>query len=414
MILPDLALLRRRRDLRLLVGGYAVSPIGGAFTQVALTIQVYDLTGSTLAVGLLGAARVHPDRRAGADRRRAGGRLRPPQADLRGGARVGVRVRRAAGQRAACRRRSCGCSTSRRRCSPRASAVLRPPLDALLPRLVERDELKAATAISWSLMSVVRDRRAGARGLGDRRRGRAVRVRDRRRDVLRLAERVRAHAHASAAPGRGPAEPARRGRGRQVRVVAPGDPRLLRDRHERDVLRDAVRAVPGRGGAVRRGRGGRAAVGRARRWARSWPCSRAGGACACTTTAARSCSRPPAGARSIALFGLADSLWLALVALAFAGAADAISGIFRGALWNETIPDRLRGRLAGLEMISWSSGPLLGNARAGRRGVAVRPRAVDRDRRRAGRRGVRRARGRCCRASGTTTRGREAGARPRR
>ena len=40
-------------------------------------------------------------------------------------------------------------------------------------------------------------------------------------------------------------------------------------------------------------------------------------------------------------------------------------GIFRGALWNETIPDRMRGRLAGVEMISWSSGPLLGNARAG-------------------------------------------------
>ena len=58
--------------------------------------------------------------------------------------------------------------------------------------------------------------------------------------------------------------------------------------------------------------------------------------------------------------------------LALAGAADAISGIFRGALWNETIPDRLRGRLAGVEMISWSSGPLLGNARAGLRRVAVR------------------------------------------
>ena len=48
-----------------------------------------------------------------------------------------------------------------------------------------------------------------------------------------------------------------------------------------------------------------------------------------------------------------------------AGGVDAISGIFRGALWNETIPDRLRGRLAGVEMISWSSGPLLGNVRAG-------------------------------------------------
>ncbi len=64
-------------------------------------------------------------------------------------------------------------------------------------------------------------------------------------------------------------------------------------------------------------------------------------------------------------FGLAQSLWLALLMLVVAGAGDGVSGIFRGALWNETIPDRLRGRLAGVEMISWSSGPLLGNARAG-------------------------------------------------
>jgi hypothetical protein len=54
-----------------------------------------------------------------------------------------------------------------------------------------------------------------------------------------------------------------------------------------------------------------------------------------------------------------------LLMLALAGAADGVSGIFRGVLWNQTIPDRLRGRLAGVEMISWSSGPLLGNARAG-------------------------------------------------
>jgi len=35
VILPDLGLLRRRRDLRLLVGGSTVSSIGTAFTQVA-------------------------------------------------------------------------------------------------------------------------------------------------------------------------------------------------------------------------------------------------------------------------------------------------------------------------------------------------------------------------------------------
>jgi hypothetical protein len=44
---------------------------------------------------------------------------------------------------------------------------------------------------------------------------------------------------------------------------------------------------------------------------------------------------------------------------------DTISGIFRATMWNETIPDHLRGRLAGVEMISWSSGPLLGDAEAG-------------------------------------------------
>ena len=42
-----------------------------------------------------------------------------------------------------------------------------------------------------------------------------------------------------------------------------------------------------------------------------------------------------------------------------------ISGIFRGTLWNQTIPDRLRGRLAGIEQVSYSSGPLLGNLESG-------------------------------------------------
>ena len=44
---------------------------------------------------------------------------------------------------------------------------------------------------------------------------------------------------------------------------------------------------------------------------------------------------------------------------------DAISGLFRSVIWNETIPDRLRGRLAGVEMISYTSGPTLGNFEAG-------------------------------------------------
>ena len=64
-------------------------------------------------------------------------------------------------------------------------------------------------------------------------------------------------------------------------------------------------------------------------------------------------------------FGLARDLWLALVCLGLAGSADMISGIFRMVIWNQTIPDRLRGRLAGIELISYTSGPTLGNFEAG-------------------------------------------------
>ena len=67
----------------------------------------------------------------------------------------------------------------------------------------------------------------------------------------------------------------------------------------------------------------------------------------------------------ILFFGLVDSLVLALVFLAVAGFFDMISGIFRSTIWNQTIPNYLRGRLAGIEMISYLAGPMLGSAKMG-------------------------------------------------
>jgi MFS family permease len=64
-------------------------------------------------------------------------------------------------------------------------------------------------------------------------------------------------------------------------------------------------------------------------------------------------------------FGFCDRLGPALVLLALAGGADAVSSVFRMTLWNQTIPDGLRGRLAGIEMVSYMSGPLLGHVEAG-------------------------------------------------
>jgi len=63
--------------------------------------------------------------------------------------------------------------------------------------------------------------------------------------------------------------------------------------------------------------------------------------------------------------GLASTLWLVVACLMLAGAADMISALFRSIIWNQTIPDHLRGRLAGIEMLSYTTGPLLGHVRAG-------------------------------------------------
>jgi MFS family permease len=67
-------------------------------------------------------------------------------------------------------------------------------------------------------------------------------------------------------------------------------------------------------------------------------------------------------------FGLAPDIAVALALLVLAGGADMLSGIFRATLWNQTIPDSMRGRMAGVELLSYSLGPSAGQIRAG--GVA--------------------------------------------
>lgn len=68
---------------------------------------------------------------------------------------------------------------------------------------------------------------------------------------------------------------------------------------------------------------------------------------------------------AIVIAGTTDSLPLVIGSLIVAGAFDQVSAMFRGFIWNQSIPDELRGRLAGIEMISYLVGPLGGQARAG-------------------------------------------------
>ena len=68
---------------------------------------------------------------------------------------------------------------------------------------------------------------------------------------------------------------------------------------------------------------------------------------------------------AIAFAGTSNSLIIVITCLVIAGAFDQVSALFRGFIWNQSIPDELRGRLAGIEMLSYLLGPLGGQARAG-------------------------------------------------
>jgi MFS family permease len=68
---------------------------------------------------------------------------------------------------------------------------------------------------------------------------------------------------------------------------------------------------------------------------------------------------------AIVLFGLSGHLVLALVFLGLAGAADFISAVLRSTILMQATPDAMRGRLSGIELAQVASAPSLGNLEAG-------------------------------------------------
>lgn len=359
----DAGLLRRRRDFRWLVVGQVTSELGSTITFVALPYQAYVLTGSTLVVGLLAAVEFVPilglSLVGGAladslDRRRlmqaaevtsllgvlllVGNALVPEP-------RVSVLFLAAV-------------------ITAGASAIRRPPMDALLPRLVEREEMTAASALHWGLADAAGLVGPAVGGLVIAHLGFAVAYGlDAVTFVVALASLLvmRTPAPPAGAARAGVASVKQGLRYAAARpdllgtyvidmnamffgipmVVFPalslrwGGPEVVGLLYAAPAVGSLLATVSS-GWASRVHRHGRAIV-----WA--------------------------AVGYGVAIigFGLCSPLWAALGFLALAGAADAISGLFRVTIWNQTIPDQLRGRLAGLEMLSWSSGPTLGGAEAG-------------------------------------------------
>lgn len=68
---------------------------------------------------------------------------------------------------------------------------------------------------------------------------------------------------------------------------------------------------------------------------------------------------------AVACFGLSRELWIGLFFLAVAGAADSVSMVFRSTMLQAAVPDDMRGRLQGVFIVVVAGGPRLGDFLSG-------------------------------------------------
>jgi MFS family permease len=366
----DLAPVRDSRDFRLLFTSRTVTLLGTIASDVALLVQAKQLTGSTVAVSLLGVAELVPvvifglyggvlaDR---LDRRRM---IRWCEAGL--GCCAALLVVNASLPRPALWPLYALAAAM-----TALAALQRPSLDASVPRLVARDQLSAASAImsvSGNVSMIIGSAYGGvlAAGLGPQ----VVYGIDAASFAVSFALLWLLHPLPSPEPGEH--EPAlglrsvvagiRYARGRQELVGSyladlaamtfayPNAlfPFMASTLHAPWAV-GLLFAAPPAGALAASATSGW--TGRVRRHGRGIALAAGGWGLAITG------------------FGLAPDVGIALACLVLAGGADMLSGIFRDTLWNQTIPDSLRGRLAGVELLSYSVGPSAGQLRAG--GIAA-------------------------------------------
>lgn len=359
----DLRPLRRHRDYRALYAAQFVSFLGSMVTYVALPYQMFQLTGSSLAVGLLGLAELLPLLVTAF----VGGAL----ADTADRRRMILRTEAAL----ACGSAALAATALADRppvwilygiagFMSALNGLQRPSLDALTPRLVDPEELPAMAslaALRGSVGMIAGPALGGAllasTGLA------ATYIFDVLTYVFSLfaIRTIRA-----ALPPEGAEAPS-------LRSVREGF-RYARSRQELigTYVVDFVAMVFGMPlalfPALSQTLGGARALG-------LLYAAPAGGALLASLTS-RWTHRVERHGLAVLLaatawglailgFGFCGDLVPAVAFLALAGGADALSGMFRMTLWNQTIPDALRGRLAGIEMLSYMSGPLLGHVEAG-------------------------------------------------
>lgn len=359
----DIGPLRRHRDYRALYVGQFVSLVGSMITYVAIPYQVYELTRSSLAVGLISTVQLVP----------------LVLAALFGGATADAVDRRKLLLGSELLLAVCSGALALNAWLPRPSLWLpfaaagamsalngfrRPALEAMTPRLVTREEIPAVAALSSLRGSIGMIAGPALGGVCIAAFGipAAYGI-----DAVTFAVSLAAVATIRAMPA------AEGSRSPSLAAIVEGL-RYAASRAELigtyvvDLVAMTFAMPMALFPAMAKPWGGAAAAG----WLyAAMPI----GSLAVSLVSGRAGRVRRHGAAvvmaaalwgvAIVALGYARSVPVAVGLLALAGAADMVSGIYRVTIWNQTIPDALRGRLAGVEMISYTTGPLLGNARAG-------------------------------------------------
>jgi len=362
-VLLDVSPLRRHRDFRLLFVGQLVSAFGNFLTYVALPVQIYDLTGSSAIVGLLGAAQL----------------VALAAAALWGGAFADAIDRRRLLLWCEAILALLAIALAVNSLLPRPSVAAlfvisgfmsavtgfhRPALEAMTPRLVEFGELSAVSALSALRRTVASVAGPALAGICIASFGLPMTYLIDVATFLLSLVALGAMRAMPPAPGAKAAGIASIVEGLQYALKRPE----LVGTYVVDIVAMAFAMPMAVFPALAVGFGGASAIG-------YLYSAMSVGALLVTTFSKWTAGVERRGAAvviSAALWGVAiiglgfaPSLPVAVLCLVLAGAADMVSALFRMTIWNETIPAAIRGRMAGIEQLSYMTGPLVGNARAG-------------------------------------------------
>ena len=362
-MLLDLSPLRKHRDFRFVFAGQFVSAFGSFLTYVALPVQIYSLTGSSAIVGLLGAAQLAP----------------LAITALWGGALADAidRRRLLLWSEALLLCGSLALAANSMLPHPSVAALFvvaafmsavdgfhRPALESLTPKLVAVEDLSAVSALTSLRGTSAAIAGPALAGVCIATLGLPFTFGV---DVLTFAVSLFALSRIRSMPPATSAKPPGLSSIREGLAYAVSRPELI-GTYAVDIIAMTFAMPLAVFPALAAQWGGAYAIGYLYSsmsvgafvitlfsgWTKN--VQRRGAAVAIAATL---------WGLAITALGYATSLYTAVACLVLAGAADMVSGLFRMTIWNETIPSELRGRMAAIEQLSYMSGPLLGNARAG-------------------------------------------------